>query len=293
MKTKIIFIVLLFLPLFLYAKKPRIAIIDFENKTGSTYGHWEIGEGIADMLATALVKSGKFDVFERQKMEAIIKEQKLGLTGLVTPESAAKLGKILGVQYIVVGSVNQFGQKTERAKAFGISVDTLTARVATDVRIINVESSRIIAAEDGKGEETATGVSVDNADILPTELEFGSKGFDETIIGKATKKCVNNLVDKISKIFEGQPVEGKIMKIDGKKVYINLGKDSGISTGQTFIVMRKGEELIDPDIGESLGSEDKEIGKVKIVEIKDKFCIAEIVEQKEQMAKDDIAIQKK
>ncbi len=293
MKTKILVIILLLLSCVMYAKKPRIAIITFEYKAGSAEGSWAVGDGISDMLATALFKSGKFDVMERAKMESMLEEQKLGMTGMVTPESAAKMGKILGVQFIVVGSVNQFGQKTDKTKALGIEVNTTTARVATDVRIINVETGRLLGAESGKGEETAVGGSIENADLLPTDVAFGSTGFDETIIGKATKKCVDDLVDQFGKSFANQTLEGKIMKVSEDKVYINLGKDSGIAVGQVFDVMQKGEELIDPDTGESLGSEDKKIGSVKVTEVKEKLALADIVDGKDKIKQNDIVVQKK
>lgn len=296
MTVKRAIIVLLMLALAaggLYAKKPRIAIADFSDKVGGSYGDWKIGDGISDMLATSLMKTGKFDLYERKKMDAILEEQKLGLTGLITPETAVKMGKLLGVQYIVIGSVNQFGQKEEGGSAFGISINSLVARVGADIRIVKVESGQIMAAESGVGEESSTGVSIANADILPTELDFGSKGFDQTIIGKATVKCVNDLSDKIGKAFGFQGLEGKIMKISTGKVFINMGKDSGVTLGQVFQVMRKGEDMKDPDTGEVLGSEDTKIGLVKIIEIKDKFCIAEILEGADKLAQNDAVIPQK
>jgi hypothetical protein len=245
------------------------------------------------MLATSLFKSGKFDLYERKKMDAVLEEQKLGLTGLITPETAVKMGKLLGVQYIVIGSVNQFGQSTGGGSAFGVSINSLNARVSADIRIVKVESGQIVAAENGVGEESSVGVAIANADILPTDVEFGSKGFDETIIGKATVKCVNNLAEKIGEAFGIHGLEGKIIKVAGGKVYINLGKDSGVVPGQVFQVMRKGEEMKDPDTGEVLGSEDTKIGLVKIIEIKDKFCIAEILEGADKLAQNDIIIPQK
>ena len=277
----------------LYAKKPRVAVLDLEYKARTAHGDWLIGEGVADMLTTSLVKSGKFDVMERKKINALLAEQKLGMSGLTTPESAAKAGKILGVEYIITGSVNEFGQKNESAKAFGLTVNNLTARVAMDIRIIQVETSRISISEKGIGEEFSAGVAIDNPNLLPTDIEFGSKGFDETIIGKATGKAVEDAVKKISSKFDNVPLEGKIIKVLDAKVYINLGKDSGVAIGQIFEITRPGEELIDPDSGESLGSEDEKVGTVKVTEIKDKYCVAEITDGKGSINQNDIAVIKK
>ncbi len=293
MKIRIFILLLVLIAGMAYAKKPRLAIIDFQYKAGSATGSWAVGEGMADMLATSLFKSGKFDVMERSKLESVLEEQKLQMSGITTPESAVKAGKILGLQYIVIGSVNQFGQKAEKTEAFGVAVNNVSARVATDVRIVNVETGRIEGAENGVGEETSTGVSIENADLLPTDVAWGSTGFDETTIGKATKKCVDDLVNQFTKTFGNMPIEGKIMKVNADNVYVNLGKDSGITVGQTFDIMEKGEELVDPDSGESLGSEDKKVGTIKVTEIKEKFCIAEVVEGKGKIKQNDIVLQQK
>jgi curli biogenesis system outer membrane secretion channel CsgG len=77
----------------LSALKKRIAIINFEDRSG--YGH-NIGRGVADMLVTSLVESDKFIVIERAELDELLKEQGLGQTGLVTPQSAAKVGQLLG-----------------------------------------------------------------------------------------------------------------------------------------------------------------------------------------------------
>jgi curli biogenesis system outer membrane secretion channel CsgG len=293
MRSAILILIIVLLAGIAYAKKPRLAIIDFQYKAGSAQGSWVVGEGMADMLATALFKSGKFDVMERSKLQSVLEEQKLQMSGITTPESAVKVGKILGLQYIVIGSVNQFGQKAEQTKAFGVAVNNVTARVATDTRIVNVETGRIEGAENGVGEETSTGVSIENADLLPTDVAWGSTGFDETTIGKATKKCIDDLVNQFTKTFGNMPLEGKIIKVNPDSVYVNLGKDSGVVIGQIFDIMEKGEELIDPDSGESLGSEDKKVGSIKVTEIKDKYCIASIVEGNGKLKVNDIVLQKK
>ena len=89
--------------------KKRIAVSRFDDRSGSGYNH--VGVGVADMLTTALVKSGKFVVIERAEFDKVLEEQKLGQSGVVTPESAPKVGKALGVELLVIGSVSEFGTK--------------------------------------------------------------------------------------------------------------------------------------------------------------------------------------
>ncbi|MGH7452933.1 MAG: CsgG/HfaB family protein, partial [bacterium] len=78
--------------------KMRVAVFAFEDKTEHRWHWWNgqpPGDGMADMITTALVKSGNYRVFERQEIEKIMQEQALGMSGAVTPESAAKAGKML------------------------------------------------------------------------------------------------------------------------------------------------------------------------------------------------------
>src|SRR5690606_38311461 len=89
---------------------PRIAVVDFENKT--PHGGWRTGQGAADMLTTELVRGSGFDVFERARLNSIMQEQNLGSSGRVDPSTAAQIGKIIGVDYIVTGAVTEYGQSS-------------------------------------------------------------------------------------------------------------------------------------------------------------------------------------
>src|SRR6185295_6975736 len=82
--------------------KRRVGIVDFENKTA--YGT-RLGSSASDILVTELVKSGKFIVVERDKMAKLMEEQKLGMTGAIDPKTAASVGKIMGLNAIVTGSI--------------------------------------------------------------------------------------------------------------------------------------------------------------------------------------------
>ena len=174
------------------SNKKRIAVIDFSDEAVGQHSGWHNpGHGMADMLVTVLTKSGKFTMIERQKLDQIMKEQNLGMSGAINAQTAAKVGQLLGVQYIVTGSITEFGIKESKLGVgnlgsilpFGGGVDTKTntARVACDVRLIDVSTGEIIKSEKGEGEESSTGVNVDLS-VAPS-VDFGKDGFDETVIG--------------------------------------------------------------------------------------------------------------
>ena len=287
---KILFVILaatvMFSPAFALAKK-KIAVMDLVDKAGNSHGGWHnVGSGMADMLVTALVKTGKFDVIEREQLHKVMEEQKLGSTGAITPESAAKVGQILGINFIVTGSVTEFGIKDSQLGVGnlgsilpfggGVSTHTNTAKVAMDVRFIDTSTAQILNAFTGEGEESSTGVSVD-LNAAPS-VAFGKTGFDETVIGKATRKSIEALTKQMLEAAYG-PQLVKIIKIDGNKIYINAGEDDGATNGKNYDIWQKGEELLDPDSGVSLGSEDKKVGRAWIVKVEKKYSIAEVDNQ--------------
>lgn len=259
--------------------KKRIAVLDFEDKSGHNY-HWEnIGTGMAEMLTTALFKTGKFIVIERAQLEKVMQEQQLGASGAVTPGTAAQLGKLIGVGFIVTGAVTEFGMKESKLGVGNLSrlaglpgggagIQSQKARVGLDMRFIDTTTAQIIAAEKAEGESTSRSVQAD-VDILPS-LEFGKEGFDSTVLGKATREAVEDAVELIEKNMESVPWFGRIVKVSGAKIMINTGQEDGRDAGDEFTVERAGEAMTDPDTGESLGSEVEQVGRIKIVAVKGK-----------------------
>ncbi|MBD3168055.1 MAG: hypothetical protein GF307_01135 [candidate division Zixibacteria bacterium] len=252
--------------------KRRIAVFSFDDKTD--YGRFNVGEGMADMLTTELVKSNQYVVIERQQIQQVMAEQNLGMTGAVTQQTAAQVGKLLGVEIAVFGAVTEFGQKKQetggRIKGFGLGVSQNAARVACDVRLVDTETGQILAADNVVGEEKKAGLSIDTKDF-----DFKDKSrFDKTQVGKATRKAVEQIISKIDAQLRARPWSGKIIKVSGPTIYINGGSNIGLLVGNVMDVYRPGEDLIDPDTGLNLGSEETKLGKVQIIEVQEKFSKA-------------------
>src|SRR4029079_106364 len=108
------------------ARKKRVAIMDFDYATvhsgvAAIFGQdIDIGKGISDLLVTRLVKDGTYSVIERKALDKILAEQNFSNSDRANPMSAAKLGKILGVDAIVVGSITQFGNDTKNTGIGGV-----------------------------------------------------------------------------------------------------------------------------------------------------------------------------
>jgi len=99
-------------PLLAQGAKPRVAVLEFKNKASHYAWTWyDAGRGAQDMLVTELVKTGKYRVIEREQLAAIMQEKNLSLSGDIDPRTAVKIGKMLGVEYLVSGSVTELGVK--------------------------------------------------------------------------------------------------------------------------------------------------------------------------------------
>lgn len=187
-------------------KKMIIAVIDLRNQ--SEFDDPRIGRGMSNMLITALVNSGRFTVVERneQMLEKIFAEQKLGLTGAVTAQTAAQVGKMLGAKAVVVGEVSEFGiRKTSAFVGVG-GTKTITTRVVIDARLVDSETAGIVAGE------TGIGTSSTQTSGVALTFEFGTAGFDETTIGIATRKAVNQVVKNFALSAENNQLINKEQK---------------------------------------------------------------------------------
>ena len=79
----------------------------------------DVGKGIADMLVDRLVNDGTYSVIERKMLDKLIAEQNFSNSDRADPSSAARIGKLLGVNAIIVGSITQFGRDDKNTKIGG------------------------------------------------------------------------------------------------------------------------------------------------------------------------------
>lgn len=268
------------LPAAAAAPKLTIAVGPFDNKSGWS-GSWDIGWGMQEMLATSLVNAGKFTVLERQALEEVLKEQDLGASGRTAEGSAAAVGKLGKSQILIAGAVTEF-EYTKGGEDAGISIKGFSiggsqerAHVALNLRIFDTTTGEVLDSLRVAGEAATRGLKLGYSNS-----DFGGDlgGFRKTPMGEATQKAIDEAVAKIVSRLKDVPWQGKIIKADAGKIYLNAGSEAGVAAGAEFTVYRAGEALTDPDTGMPLGQETTRIGKVKVTELKDKFSLAVPVE---------------
>jgi curli biogenesis system outer membrane secretion channel CsgG len=261
--------------------KIRIAIWEFENHSDQHY--WfskDLGPAARNQIDTEFSENpllaGKFSVVERDKLNLVLKEQGLATAGAVDPATAAKVGKILGVKYVVLGGIDKFNIDVTNASigVFGVGARMVQAFATINLRFVDTTTAERVLSVAGEGDVKSGGGSF-KGNSLSRDAEWG---IASDAIQKASKVVVERLaapeyLARVTSAAAASGVEGKIIKVEGDRAWINLGALSGIKLGDRFAVYTVGEALIDPDTGAKLGADERKTGKGSVVEVQSKFAV--------------------
>ena len=276
-------------------RRPRVAVLDFEYATvyrdvQLIFGqNIDVGKGITDLLVTNLVKDGSYSVIERKALDKILAEQNFSNSNRADATSAAKIGKMLGVDAIIVGSITQFGNDTKNTGIGGVGAGLgkvgiggfgqkeSKAIVGVTARVVNVDTAEILAVAEGKGESkrrstSLTGGSGGWGAFGAGGVNFGSSDFHNTIIGEAVKASVEQLssgvVKEQGKVQARQIViQGLVAAVAGNQIILNVGSKAGVKVGDQLAVERMSQEIKDPATGKVIRRLTSPVGVLKIVDV--------------------------
>lgn len=287
------------------ARKARIAVMDFDYATVQSYSsamfgsNIDVGKGVADLLIANLVKNGSYSIIERQALDKIMAEQNFNNSQRADPTSAAKLGKLLGVDAILVGSVTQFGNETKKQNVGGggggwggyglggIGHSKSNANVGLTARLVNVDTGEILAIAEGAGTSSRSSTSLlggggnwhgwGNGNV-----DFGSSDFEQTIIGEATKQAVDKLTadvvaDAPKVSVRTIVIEGMVAAVDGGQIVLNVGKKAGVKVGDQLEVVRVTKEIKDPATGEVIRRLTSSVGMIRATDVDDASAVCTAV----------------
>ena len=262
--------------------KIRVALWDFENNTGRSY--WfddRLGPAARNQIDTAFSENDalreKFTVVERQALELVMKEQGLSTAGVLDPQTAAKVGKLLGVKYIVTGGVDKFAINTTSGGIgrLGVGGQLVQADATINLRFIDTTSAERVVSVSADA-EVKKGGGFFRGNSLSRDAEWG---LASEVIEKVAKDVVNRLVvpTTLARITPGSGaasgLEARIAKVDGNRAWLNIGSSSGVKVGDKFAVFNVGEAIVDPDTGQTLGVDEKETGAGAVTDVQERFAI--------------------
>jgi len=242
-------------------EKMIVSIGTFKNKST---GDAKYFESLIDRITNSIVNTRKFRVVDNARLKEVLKEQEKSDMGLSDPEKAPAKGKIKSAGFTIYGTVMTIGVSRKEIQHDGISGSQLTAMIELNLRFSDVESAEVIASKTVK------------VTRLKSELESaGSKimsNLGDVLIQETVEEAAKQVTDKLMEL--AYPL--MIIKLGQRDVTINVTEERA-KTGMLFEVFMRGEEMKDPESGESFGSDEEIVGEVKITRVFPKFAKAEPV----------------
>lgn len=279
-------------------QKKRVAVFDFDN--AAVQGGIKIpfvemnapnlGKAAADLLITKLVQDGNVSVIERNAIDKLLAEQNLTNTDRTDPVTAAKLGRVLGVDAIILGTITHYdyadkttGGGGSRFGGFGGgSMKTkhdISAKVQISTRLVSPDTAEVLTVYQGTGEVNHKGVKVDIRDMGQVSMMGGNAN------NPLMNECMDNAIAQLAtQLEQGFPnlqqrtpvIDGLVADADGSgQLVLNVGAHDGVKMGDRLQVWRAGKEIRDPATGRVLMRDDMLLGEAVVTTVNDISSIAQ------------------
>lgn len=220
---------------------------------------------LIDSIENAIRNGRKFELVTRRAdaLAEIRKEQEFAKSGLAAGDAAAE-GQLSNAQSVVKVKVESFAfgrQATKIPNLEGKYKVSDSASLSLSVQIIDTTKGTVTASFPVKASASSG-----------TSIRDGVGGASRAVLDNAIERAAGSLANQLSDtVF---PIT--VIQVKGKRIWVNRGNDSGMKMGERFIVYEPGEELIDPQTGENLGSAEMEVGEAKVVRINPKVTLLDI-----------------
>ena len=199
--------------------RTRVGVLEIKGSGLYTYGgpSVELGnrvrlapppnftDGLTEILTTALIEQGRYQVLERAKIDAVLAEQDLATSGRVNRQTAAATGNVTGAQILITGDVTEFSYQQSaiggglglfKKARVGAGVGKITAQMALDLRMIDATTGEVLGSSRGEGKASTTGLA---ADFAQADKELGVGGAKQTPLGKAARQAVERALESLAK----------------------------------------------------------------------------------------------
>ena len=178
--------------------KPSIGVAEFRNDTSAAWWYGGAGSDLSSMLTNELAGTEKFKVVERAKLGHVLDEQDLGASGRVNKASAAKVGKLTGAQYLVMGTVSAFTENSSGGggglsfKGFSVGGKKNDAYLAIDLRVVDTTTGEVAFTRTVEARSTSYGI---HGTGYVKGLSGGLGKYENTPTGKAIRACLMEISD--------------------------------------------------------------------------------------------------
>jgi len=259
--------------------RPSVAVLGFEVGDINRWWNWRLENEITELVTNGLIGKGDYRLVERSHIDQILREQNFSASARVDSTTAARMGKLIGARFVVIGTITDFSIASSGGMRIGrLGISTSTARTALTARIIDVETGEIVASSSGVGEETGVSLSVSNF----KGLSFNSSEFKQSSLGKSVQTAVDDFCENVacalsqactamaSRAADAMQMKGSVIALVGSNVVINVGADAGVKHGQLYGVFR----LTDvPGLPDPVRVP---VGIIKIISVDPKAAVAQV-----------------
>ncbi len=213
----------------------RLGIMRFDSKTYDVPDR--MASAITDIFGRVLFKSRGIMLVERERLDEVMKELKLGMSGLIDEETAAEIGRLAGCEYMLMGSITNLARGGSGVAVplfvIPVSVGSRNQKVKAtlDVRLVKVETGEIVFAETADGTASKSDTSLAAYGVGVSNSEFG--GIEGTAIANATMA----LAPKIEEELTGEDTLTEILQAEKKGK--GKGKKSSAKTASVSPKLKK------------------------------------------------------
>ena len=230
------------------ATRPVLAVVPF---TVTDRVRAEADLRVAPMLTTALLKTGRFDVIENEKVQVVLEQQEFQQASYFDPEMKAKLGRMVGATAVLFGELTSATQQ----KIDKFAYDLIDTRVRIDVRAVDPTTGRIRFAESAEGRADARVVTDARGVIISGAVDTRSE------FARAAAQAIERLGLKLSGMF---PVMGFVVSYEQGRLVTDLGSAKDLVAGDELVVIRPVERLLHPVTGQPAGWRKSILGLARV-----------------------------
>lgn len=233
--------------------KRKVAIGRFSNETQYAKGIFydrendPMGKQALDILSAKLAASGKFLLLERSDLATLLDECQKSGNGTST----------IGADYMIIGSITEFGRKNTGKNGVFSSQKTQTVEAAVAIRLVDVSTGLIIYSDEAKGSAELT--------TKTTMGVGGQSSYDATLSDKAISEAIGQLVENIINKCTNNPWKTYFLSVDNDGTLIAGGNSQGIKDGMIFNIKTKGKKVKNPQTGIMITLPGKVVGTAKVL----------------------------
>ena len=233
--------------------KRKVAIARFSNETkhGNSFlldkNNDRIGKQAMDILSARLTDTGKFLMFERADLNKIQAEQDI-----------AKINtKMVGADYLIIGSVSEFGRSTESEVGLFSRNKKQRAFATVNVRLVDVTTGQIVFSQEGSGEALSEANRVFGVGV---SAGYNSK-LDDRALSAAISKLVSNLIENLL----DTPWVTYILDQSDGQVIVSGGVSQGIKARDGLVVIKRGRQVLNQQTGMMIELPGTEVARLEVL----------------------------